>query len=57
MPHLDYHVNGFQTSKLVKVDIPLMGSRCRSPVLTHVDNAQGLPDKGEAQGADPSPAI
>ena len=39
----DYHVNGFQQSKLVKVDILLNGESVDAlSVLTHVDNAQGM---------------
>ena len=39
----DYHVSGFQRSKLVKVDILLNGESVDAlSVLTHVDNAQSL---------------
>ena len=39
----DYHVNGFQQSKLVKVDILLNGESVDAlSILTHVDNAQGM---------------
>ncbi|MDO5016835.1 MAG: translation elongation factor 4 [Porphyromonas sp.] len=39
----DYHLNGFQRSKLVKVDILLNGESVDAlSVLTHVDNAQSL---------------
>lgn len=39
----DYYINGYQTSKLVKVDILLNGESVDAlSVLTHVDNAQYL---------------
>ncbi len=39
----DYHISGFQRSKLVKVDILLNGESVDAlSVLTHVDNAQSL---------------
>lgn len=39
----DYHLSGFQRSKLVKVDILLNGESVDAlSVLTHIDNAQSL---------------